>query len=75
VLLDPPYGTGAGQVAIDKLGRLGWIGQATWVSLETAADEQPQVRGFELVADRKVGKARISLLRKAGGEVTEPAGE
>jgi 16S rRNA (guanine966-N2)-methyltransferase len=75
VLLDPPYGTGAGQVAIDKLARLGWIGQATWVGLETAADERPQVRGFELVADRKVGKARISLFRKAGGEVTDPAGE
>jgi 16S rRNA G966 N2-methylase RsmD len=27
VLLDPPYNTGAGQVAIDKLRRLGWIGE------------------------------------------------
>ncbi|MCZ8171996.1 MAG: 16S rRNA (guanine(966)-N(2))-methyltransferase RsmD, partial [Brevundimonas sp.] len=41
VLLDPPYGTGAGQVALDKLNRLGWIGPATWISLETAHDEVP----------------------------------
>jgi 16S rRNA G966 N2-methylase RsmD len=25
ILMDPPYGTGAGAVALDKLARLGWI--------------------------------------------------
>ena len=64
VLLDPPYGSGAGAVALDKLQRLGWIGEGTWVSLETAADEEPKVKGLETVADRKVGKARITLLRQ-----------
>ncbi len=65
VLLDPPYGTGAGQVALDKLNRLGWIGPATWISLETGYDEVPQVKGLEAVADRKVGKARLTLFRLA----------
>lgn len=65
ILLDPPYKSGAGAVALDKLMRLGWIGEATWVSLETAADEEPQVKAMEVVADRKVGKARITLLRAA----------
>lgn len=64
ILLDPPYGSGAGAVALDKLQRLGWIGLGTWVSLETAADEEPKVKGVEAVADRKVGKARITLLRQ-----------
>lgn len=63
VMLDPPYGTGAGEVALDKLQRLGWIGEATWVSLETAFNEVPKIKGMETVADRKVGKARITLLR------------
>ncbi len=63
VMLDPPYGTGAGEVALDKLQRLGWIGEATWVSLETAFNEVPKIKGLEPVADRKVGKARITLLR------------
>lgn len=63
VMLDPPYGTGAGEVALDKLQRLGWIGEATWVSLETAVAELPKIKGMETVADRKVGKARITLLR------------
>lgn len=63
ILLDPPYHSGAGGVALDKLQRLGWIGEATWISLETAADEEPKIRGLEAVAERKVGKARITLLR------------
>jgi 16S rRNA (guanine966-N2)-methyltransferase len=63
ILLDPPYGTSAGAVALDKLVRLGWIGEATWVSLETAADEEPKFKSLETVAERKVGKARLTLLR------------
>lgn len=65
ILLDPPYGTGAGSVALDKLQRLGWIGEATWISLETAHNEDPKVRGLEVEAERKVGKAKLTLLRKA----------
>ncbi len=68
ILLDPPYGTGAGAVAIEKLTRLGWIGEATWVSVETAFNEDPDVRGFDVDAERKVGKARITLLRKSPAE-------
>ena len=37
VMMDPPYGTGAAQVALDKLGRLGWFGPATWISVETGS--------------------------------------
>jgi len=65
VLLDPPYGTGAGIVAIDKLTRLGWIAPSAWVSLETGRGEDVTVKGYELDAARDVGKARLHLLRKS----------
>jgi 16S rRNA (guanine966-N2)-methyltransferase len=65
VLLDPPYGTGAGIVAIDKLTRLGWIAPSVWVSLETGRGEDVAVKGYELDAARDVGKARLHLLRKS----------
>ena len=68
ILLDPPYGSGAGAVALDKLERLGWIGPATWVSLETQADEDPAVRSLDVVAERRVGKARVTLLRAKGAK-------
>jgi len=63
ILLDPPYGTGAGVVALERLLRLGWIDESTWISLETGASEEPKLKAFEIVADRRVGKARITLAR------------
>ena len=72
VLLDPPYATGAGEVAIDKLARLGWINEASWVSLETGAKEKPVLRGFTVDAERIVGKAKLTLLRKLAPEADAP---
>ena len=63
LLLDPPYASGAGPVALEKLARLGWIGPASWVSLETAYDEAVVAKGFATAAERRVGKARLTLLR------------
>lgn len=65
ILLDPPYGTGAGVVALERLARLGWTGPATWISIETARDEPAIVKGFTVDADRIHGKARLTLLRAA----------
>ena len=63
LLMDPPYGSGAGAVALDKLARLGWTGPASWISIETARDEKVEVAGFAIDAERVHGKARLTLLR------------
>lgn len=63
LLLDPPYNTGAGVVAIEKLNRLGWIAPSSWISLETAKDESVSIKGFEAETVRDVGRARLHLLR------------
>jgi 16S rRNA (guanine966-N2)-methyltransferase len=63
LLLDPPYRTGAGAVALDRLVRLGWIGDGSWVALETAKDEPAQVKALGMESERMVGAARITLLR------------
>ncbi|WP_188054907.1 16S rRNA (guanine(966)-N(2))-methyltransferase RsmD [Sphingosinithalassobacter sp. CS137] len=63
ILMDPPYGTGAGLVALDKLARLGWTGPATWISIETRKDEAVAVAGFAVDAERVHGKAKLTLLR------------
>lgn len=64
ILMDPPYGTGAGSVALDKLARLGWVGAGTWVSIETAKQEEIEIAGFTVDASRVHGKARLTLLRQ-----------
>ena len=63
--MDPPYATSAGQVALDKLARLGWFAPSAWISIETSAKEDIEVQGFAIDTVRDVGKARITLLRLA----------
>ena len=63
ILLDPPYETSAGEVALDKMNRLGWIGPATWIALETSTKEGFAVKGLDVQAERKVGKAKLWLIR------------
>lgn len=65
ILMDPPYETGAGSVALDKLARLGWVGAGTWVSIETAKQEELDIAGFTVDVSRVHGKARLTLLRQA----------
>lgn len=64
ILMDPPYKSGAGAVALDKLTRLGWVGDATWVSIETARGEDVNVSGYSADTIRDIGKARIHLLQR-----------
>lgn len=63
ILIDPPYGTGAGQVALDRCRRLGWVSDSAIISMETARDETVLVAGFAVDATRVHGKAKITLLR------------
>ncbi len=65
LLLDAPYATGAGSVALDKLSRLGWVDADSWISIETGEKESVDVAGFAIEAERKVGKAKLTLLRTA----------
>jgi 16S rRNA (guanine966-N2)-methyltransferase len=64
ILMDPPYDSGAGAVALDKLARLGWVSDATIISVETAKREPLEVAGFVEDASRVYGKGRITLLRR-----------
>jgi 16S rRNA (guanine966-N2)-methyltransferase len=63
ILMDPPYASGAGSVALDKLGRLGWFAASAWISIETSNKEDIEVKGFTTDTVRNVGKARLTLLR------------
>ena len=63
LLLDPPYGTNAGLVALEKISRLGWIGPTSWIALETGQGDKDLPKKFALEATRVVGRSRIALIR------------
>lgn len=68
IMLDPPYETGAGLVALDRMLRLGWIDPSTWIALETRFNEEVVMKSLRIDAERKVGKAKLTLMRLDGGE-------
>lgn len=61
-LLDPPYGTGVGQRALAGIR----LAPGGWASLETARDEQVEIEGYSIEAERIHGKAKLTLLRHIG---------
>lgn len=75
ILADPPYQSGAGEVALDRLLRLGWIGPETWIALETAFNEDVAIKGLSVETDRRVGKGKLHLLRMDAAPPADPAAQ
>ncbi len=65
ILLDPPYGSGAGVTALTRLAAQGWIAPHAIISVETGRKEALE-SDFEVLAVRDHGKARLHLLRAPG---------
>lgn len=61
VLVDPPYGSGLGQAAIEALASSGALAAGCVISLETSRMEDVVLAGLAELADRTYGKARIKL--------------
>ena len=66
MLLDPPYEIRAGVPTLERLARLGWLAPGALASVESAPDEAVTPSGFKVEAERRYGKAKISLLRHDG---------
>ncbi len=62
--MDPPYGAGVAQPALDRAAA--WLAPGGWISVETVDGEVVVPDGLSRDAERKFGKARIILLRRRG---------
>jgi 16S rRNA (guanine966-N2)-methyltransferase len=63
VFLDPPYGKDLVPRALVSLSGAGWIAPGALVCAEMGRDETAELTGFEILADRSHGAARILVLR------------
>lgn len=68
LLFDPPYGSGGGGALLERLTRLGWAAPAAWATIETFHNEEVSAAGWEIDAERKFGKAKITLLTRVQAE-------
>ncbi|MFA7440296.1 MAG: 16S rRNA (guanine(966)-N(2))-methyltransferase RsmD [Sphingomonadaceae bacterium] len=65
IFLDPPYHSGLATPALARARAQGWIQPSTWISIETAREENPEVPETTTETVRAVGKAALHLLRPA----------
>lgn len=65
VLADPPYASGSGTAVVKAVMSAGWLVRGGWISVETSRNEPIDSRGLVVDAARNVGRARITLLRRA----------
>jgi 16S rRNA (guanine966-N2)-methyltransferase len=65
IFADPPYAEGSGTAVVAAVDRANWLSPGGWMAVETARGETVAWERFELAAERAVGRAKLTLLRRA----------
>ncbi|HEU4956606.1 MAG TPA: 16S rRNA (guanine(966)-N(2))-methyltransferase RsmD [Sphingomicrobium sp.] len=64
IFADPPYEPGSGTAAAGAAAKAGWLAPGGWMAIEThRGDAVAPPEGWEVDAERDVGRARLTLLR------------
>lgn len=64
VFADPPYQSGSGTAVAAAVASSGWLPPGGWMAIETQrGDPVVPPDGWEIDAERDVGRARLTLLR------------
>jgi 16S rRNA (guanine966-N2)-methyltransferase len=64
ILADPPYSTGSGSAVVKAVADSGWLAPGGWMSVETARADTVDPADCTVDAERELGRARITLLRR-----------
>ena len=65
IFADPPYAPGSGSAAVAAVTQAGWLAPGGWMSVETNRGDAVEANAFEIETVRDVGRARLTLLRRA----------
>ena len=65
IFADPPYSPGLGSAAAEAVTKAGWLAPGGWMSIETSRDDEVDPGPLTIDATREVGRARLTLLRRA----------
>jgi 16S rRNA (guanine966-N2)-methyltransferase len=64
IFADPPYAAGSGTAVVESVAKADWLAGGGWLSIETARGDSVDPGEWVIEADRDVGRARITLLRR-----------
>ena len=62
---DPPYAPGSGSAVVKAVADADWLAPAGWMAVETARGDQVDPGTWTIDAERDVGRARLTLLRRS----------
>ena len=63
VFADPPYAPGSGTAVVEAVRDAGWLAPGGWLAVETEAGEAVDAGDWQVEAERRVGRARLTLIR------------
>lgn len=63
ILADPPYAPGSGSGVVAAVAAAGWLAPGGWLAVETESGEAVDPGAWQLDAERRVGRARLTLIR------------
>jgi 16S rRNA (guanine966-N2)-methyltransferase len=63
VFADPPYGPGSGTAVIEAVRASGWLVPGGLLAVETESRDAVEPGGWTIEAERRVGRARLTLVR------------
>ena len=66
VFMDPPYGAGLAQAALDRIAGPSWLAPCAWISVEYQGEAFDLPAGLVLDTERRYGKAQLKLLQAGG---------
>lgn len=64
IFADPPYRPGSGTAVVQAVADAGWLAPGGWMAVETQRDEAVDPHGWSVEAQRAVGRAGLTLLRR-----------
>jgi 16S rRNA (guanine966-N2)-methyltransferase len=64
IFADPPYSAGVGGKVVQAVASAEWLAPGGWMSIETAKGDTLDVPDLAIEAERDVGRARLTLLRR-----------
>lgn len=65
IFADPPYSPGSGNAVVAAVSKTEWLAAGGWMSVETSCDDAIDANELEIDTVRDVGRARLTLLRRA----------
>lgn len=63
VFADPPYAPGSGSAVVEAVRRAGWLAKDGWLAIETDVGDPVNSGDWHIDAERRVGRARLTLIR------------